>query len=531
MGLIWRAFVASLGLGLATVSLRSTAREAQPPVSAGARVEIRIDEPGARIDRHLFGQFSEHLGRGIYEGIWVGENSRIPNTRGFRTDVIEALRALHVPDVRWPGGCFADEYHWRDGIGPRAMRPITLNTNWGGVPESNAFGTHEYLEFVGLIGADAYIDGNVGTGSPREMAEWLQYMTSDKPTSLTAERARNGRSLPWKIAYFGVGNEPWGCGGDMTPDYYVQLFRRFATFLKAPQGALPLIVAAGGHDADTSWTEALVSKATDKADLISFHYYTIPGVKWSTKGAATGFGEDQWISTFAHTLRMEDFIAQNSAVMDRYDPTKKVGIAIDEWGTWYDPEPGREPQFLYQQNTLRDALVAALNLNIFMRHADRVRMANIAQMIDVLQAMILTRGPKMILTPTYHIFRMFVPFQDATALPVELQAPHYAFGDVSVPGLSASAARTSDGRIILSLVNLNPRGAVQVGVGTRGFAVRRVSGEILTATTMDAHNSFESPEVVRPMAFSGARLTGRTLEVKLPAKCVVVLSLEGGSDR
>jgi len=526
MGWVWRTCAATLGLGLATVSLQGVARAAQPSASAGARVEIVADRPGARIDRHLFGQFSEHLGRGIYEGIWVGEHSPIPNTRGFRNDVIEALRVLHVPDVRWPGGCFADEYHWRDGIGPRGTRPVTLNTNWGGVPESNAFGTHEFLDFVGLIGAEAYIDGNVGTGSPREMAEWLQYMTSDKPTSLTAERARNGHNGPWKIAYFGVGNEPWGCGGDMTPGYYVELFRRFATFLKAPDGARPLIVAAGGHDADTSWTEALVSKAADKADLISFHYYTIPGVKWSAKGAATGFGEGQWISTFAHALRMDEFIAKNSAVMDRYDPAKRIGFAVDEWGTWYDPQPGREPQFLYQQNTLRDALVAALDLNIFMRHADRVRMANIAQMVNVLQAMILTRGPKMILTPTYHLFRMFTPFQDAVALPIDLQAPQYTLGEVTVPGLSASAAKTSDGRVILSLVNFNPHRAVPVSVGTHGFVVRRVSGEILTAAAMDAHNTFESPEAVRPAAFTGARLTHGTLELSLPAKCVVVLSLE-----
>ena len=526
MGWFWRACATTLGLGLATIGLHSSARSASPSASADARVVIRADESGARIDRHLFGQFSEHLGRGIYEGIWVGENSPIPNTRGFRNDVIAALRALHVPVVRWPGGCFADEYHWRDGIGPPGSRPVTLNTNWGGVPESNAFGTHEFLDFVGLIGADAYIDGNVGTGSPREMAEWLQYMTSDKPTSLTAERARNGRDRPWKIAYFGVGNEPWGCGGDMTPDYYAELFRRFATFLKAPDGARPLIVAAGGHDEDTAWTKALISKAGDKADLISFHYYTIPGVKWREKGAATGFGEDQWISTFAHSLRMEEFIANNSAVMDRYDPAKKVGFAVDEWGTWYDPEPGRESQFLYQQNTLRDALVAALNLNIFMRHADRVRMANIAQMINVLQAMILTRGRQMVLTPTYHIFRMFVPFQDATALPVELHAPPYRLGEVSVPGLSASAARTSDGRVVLSLINLNPHRAVPTAVTIRGVTARRVSGEILTAATMDAHNTFESPEAVRPVAFTGARLHDGALEVTLPAKCVVVLSLQ-----
>jgi alpha-L-arabinofuranosidase len=525
MGRLWRACAITCGLCLLAVGTHATSAP-RPSAGTGAHAEIRADEPGPRIDRHLFGQFAEHLGRGIYEGIWVGEHSPIPNTRGFRNDVIAALRELHVPVVRWPGGCFADEYHWRDGIGPREQRPVTLNTNWGGVPESNAFGTHEFLDFVNLIGADAYINGNVGTGSPREMAEWLQYMTSDKPTSLTAERARNGRAKPWKIAYFGVGNELWGCGGDMTPDYYVELFRRFATFLKAPEGARPLIIAAGGHDEDTSWTAALVSKAAEQADLISFHYYTIPGVEWHAKGPAIGFAEDQWISTLAHTLRMEDFIARNAAVMDRYDPQKKVGFAVDEWGTWYDPEPGREPQFLYQQNTLRDALVAALNLNIFMRHADRVRMASIAQMVNVLQSMILTRGREMILTPTYHVFRMFRPFQDATALPVELRTPKYTLGAMSVPEVSASAARTGDGKVVVSLVNLSPHDAVPLTLGLHGAAPRRVSAEILTAATTDAHNTFDTPDAVRPAPFTGVKLGNGSVAVRLPPKCVVVLSLD-----
>jgi alpha-N-arabinofuranosidase len=490
---------------------------------------VHADQPGPRIDRHIYGQFAEHLGRGIYEGVWVGEDSAIPNTHGFRNDVLAALRELHVPDVRWPGGCFADEYHWRDGIGPRASRPVTLNTNWGGVPDSNAFGTHEFLEFAELIGADAYINGNLGTGSAREMAEWLQYMTSNKPTALTAERARNGHPDPWKIAYFAVGNETWGCGGNMRADYYVDQLQQVTTFLKAPPGARPTIVASGGHDDDTSWTQALVSKAKHDGQFdmgeISFHYYTLPTDVWKTKGAATGFGEDQWISTLAHTLRMEDFVTRNSAVLDQYDPEKKVGFAVDEWGTWYDPQPGLEPGFLYQQNTLRDAVVAALNFNIFQRHADRVRMTNIAQMVNVLQAMILTQGPKMVLTPTYYAFKMFRPFQDATLLPVEVQAPSYSLGSITVPGVSVSAARTSDGKIVVALVNLNPKTPTPLSVTIAGAQLKQAHGEVLTAATMDAHNTFETPDAIHPVEFRGAALKGATLSVTLPAKSVVVLSL------
>jgi alpha-N-arabinofuranosidase len=494
--------------------------------AADSSATVHADQPGVTIDRHIYGQFAEHLGRGIEEGIWVGADSKIPNVRGFRNDVVAALRELHVPVVRWPGGCFADEYHWRDGIGPRASRPVTLNTNWGGVPETNAFGTHEFLDFAELIGADAYINGNVGTGSPREMAEWLQYLTSDRQTALTAERARNGHPGPWKIAYFAVGNETWGCGGNMSADYYLDLFRQYATFLKAPMGARPAIIGSGGHDEDTTWTEALVSKGGQDLSAISFHYYTIPGEHWRAKGPTIGFAEDQWISTLAHTLKMEDFLRANSAVMDKHDPQKKVAFDVDEWGTWYDAETGREPGFLYQQNTLRDAVVAALNLNIFHAHADRVRMANIAQMVNVLQAMILTKGPQMVLTPTYHVFHMFRPFQDATLLPTELQTGSYTLGNVTVPAVSMSAARTSTGAIAIALVNLDSGKAAAMQISLAGAAPRNVKGEILTAAALDARNTFENPDAVHPTRFTGAAIKGSRLSVTLPPKSVVVLTLQ-----
>jgi alpha-N-arabinofuranosidase len=525
MRLVSRAPLATLVL--TSMALWAPQSPAQLPATASASVVIHADRPGATIDRHIYGQFAEHLGRGIQEGVWVGEHSPIPNTRGFRNDVVAALRDLQVPVVRWPGGCFADEYHWRDGIGPRAKRRVTLNTNWGGVPESNEFGTHEFLDFAEMIGADAYVNGNLGTGSAAEMAEWLQYMTSDRPTSLTAERAHNGHPAPWKIAYFAVGNEAWGCGGNMTPAHYVDLFRQSATFLKAPEGARPIIIASGGNDDDTSWAEALISKVPARElGAISFHYYTIPGDLWRNKGPSTGFGEDQWISTLSHTLRMEDFISRNSAVLDKFDPAKRVGFDVDEWGTWYDPAPGREPGFLYQQNTLRDALVAAINLNIFHQHADRVRMANIAQMVNVLQAMILTNGRAMLLTPTYHIFRMFRAFQDATLLPTYLQTPQYTLGAVSVPALSISAARSTKGNIVVALVNLDPNQAIAVSASLAGATAQQVSGEILTAPAMDAHNSFEEPYAVYTTPFTGASVSAGVLSLSLPAKSVVVLTLQ-----
>ncbi len=514
-----------LVLGAVVLALPVANAVAQPAPGPGASAVIHADRLGAKIDRHIFGQFAEHLGRGLEEGVWVGEHSAIPNIRGIRKDVIAALRDLRVPVVRWPGGCFADEYHWRDGIGPRAKRPVTLNTNWGGVPESNAFGTHEFLDFVEMIGADAYINGNLGTGSAREMAEWLQYMTSDKPTALTAERARNGHPKPWKIAYFAVGNEAWGCGGNMSPEHYIDLFRQDANFLKAPPGARPIIVASGGNDNDTSWTSALISKATPDLGAISFHYYTIPGDRWQSKGRATGFPEDQWISTLAHTLKMDQFISQNSDIIDKHDPAKKIAFAVDEWGTWYDPEPGREPGFLYQQNTLRDAIVAALNFNVFQHHADRVRLANIAQMVNVLQAMILTQGAQMILTPTYHVFKMYEPFQDAISLPADLTAPRYILGSASIPAISLSAAKTASGSIAVALVNLNPNQPVAVSVAIPSVSLSQVKGTLLTAAAIDAHNTFENPDLVHPVAFNATTIAGHGLSLSLPAKSIVVLIL------
>jgi alpha-N-arabinofuranosidase len=490
-----------------------------------ASLTIHVDQPGALIDRHIYGQFAEHLGHGIYEGVWVGEGSAIPNVRGFRTDVIDALKRLQVPVVRWPGGCFADEYHWRDGIGPRDKRPVTVNTNWGGVPETNQFGTHEFMDFVELIGADAYINGNLGTGSPREMAEWLQYLTSDQDTAITAERARNGHPKPWKIAYFAVGNESWGCGGNMSPDYYVDLLRRYRSFLKTPLGARPKLIASGGHDTDTTWSDTIAGQAAEGVDAVSFHYYTLPGDSWQHKGAAIGFGESEWISTMAHTLVMDDFLDRNVAALERHDPDNKIGLAVDEWGTWYDPEPGREPGFLYQQNTLRDALVAAVNFNLFHRHAERVHLANIAQMVNVLQAMILTNGPNMVLTPTYHVFSLYRPFQDATFLPMDLRAPNYRLGALSVPALSASAARAADGAILIALVNLDPNRAIHVVAALAGSAASMVSGNMLTAAAMDARNTFDAPHAVEPRAFGQAQLRGGNLSVSLPAKSVVVLRL------
>ena len=494
---------------------------------AFAQVSITIDalHPGAIINKNVYGQFAEHLGTGIYEGIWVGPGSKIPNTRGWRNDVIKALKNLQVPLVRWPGGCFADEYHWKDGTGPRAKRPVKVNTNWGGVAENNAVGTHEFFDLVELLGADAYVNGNLGSGTAQEMSEWVEYMTSDSDSSLARLRRKNGRDKPFKVAYFAIGNEAWGCGGNMTPEYYTSLYKQYKSFLKVPEATRPKFIASGGHDDDTRWTDVLSRDAKGGTDGISFHYYTIPTGKWDVKGAATGFAESEWASTLANTLKIETLIVNNVAKLDKNDPAKKLGLFVDEWGTWYDVEKGTNAGFLFQQNTLRDAVVAALNFNIFHAHADRVRMTNIAQMVNVLQAMIITDKDRMVLTPTYHAYKMYVPFQDAQSLPVALtNNVQYSVGATSIPGVSASAARAKDGTIWLALVNTNPGQAVDIALDVAGQHIAAVSGQVLTADAMDAHNTFGQGGAVKPVPFS-ARAAGGTLSIKVPAKAVVVVAV------
>lgn len=485
---------------------------------------IRADTPGPVYKKEIFTQFAEHLGNGIYGGLWVGKDSKIPNTNGFRNDVVAALRKLAVPVVRWPGGCFADEYHWRDGIGPQEGRPVKINTHWGGVTEPNSVGTHEFFELVRQLGAEAYVAGNVGNGSPREMAEWVEYMTAPAG-SLADERAKNGHKEPWAVPWFGVGNELWGCGGNMRPEYAADLTRRYATFIKAPAGTRVMKIAAGANVDDYNWTETMMRVARDQLDGVSLHYYTLPQGGWPPKADPVNFDESGWADALQQAWRMDELITRHSAVMDKYDPEKRIFLAVDEWGAWYAQDPGTHPGFLRQQNTLRDALIASVHLDIFAKHADRVRMTAIAQMVNVLQAMILTDGDRMVLTPTYHVFEMYKPWQDATVLHISIDTPRYTSGTFTMPAVSGSAVRGKDGKIHVALSNLDPNEANRVTVRLAGVKASAVAGRVLTAPAINAHNSFASPDVVKPAAFDGASIRGDDLVVTLPPRSVAVLDL------
>jgi alpha-N-arabinofuranosidase len=486
------------------------------------------------INPELYGHFSEHLGRCIYEGIYVGEDSKIPNLNGMRKDVVAALKEIRVPVLRWPGGCFADEYHWRDGVGPRNTRKKMINTHWGGVIEDNSFGTHEFLEFCRQLGCKTYINGNLGSGTVREMSEWVEYMTYDGVSPMADLRAANGHKEPWKVDYFAVGNENWGCGGNMTPEYYGNEYRRYQTFIRNYDHKNPIYkIACGANTDDYEWTGGVL-KATHRhapawlhgfMNGLSLHYYTIPNT-WENKGSATVFDEKLWYRTLKKALHMETLIKRHGAVMDEFDPDKKIGMIVDEWGTWFDVEPGTNPGFLYQQNTMRDALVAGISLNIFNKNCDRVKMANIAQMVNVLQSVILTRGEKMLLTPTYHVFHMYQYHQDSELLDSFLETE--AVGpedDYTVPALQESVSMSGDGRVHVTLNNLSVTDSYEIDAVFTEAAVKSVKGTLLS-NEMDAHNTFEEPDKVKPAQFTKCAVTDKGIAFTIPACSVLQLELE-----
>ncbi|WP_168120167.1 alpha-N-arabinofuranosidase [Paenibacillus sp. HB172176] len=490
-----------------------------------AKLTIHANSPKHIINKNIYSHFSEHLGRCIYEGIWVGHDSPIPNTEGMRNDVLEALKALKIPVLRWPGGCFADEYHWKDGIGPAENRKRMINTHWGGVVENNHFGTHEFLRLCELIGAEPYISGNVGSGTVQEMSEWVEYMTFDGESPMANLRKENGREEPWKLTYFGVGNENWGCGGNMRPEYYADLYRQYACYVRNYGDNRIFKIACGANSFDYNWTEVLMREAAKHMDGLSLHYYTVPTGVWQDKGSATEFGEKEWFQTLQETMKMEELLVRHSAIMDKYDPEKRVALMVDEWGTWYNVEPGTNPGFLYQQNTIRDALIAGINLNLFHHHSERVQMTNIAQVVNVLQAVILTEGADMLLTPTYHVFDMYKVHQDAKYIPVELQSPAYTMEGKHLDQLSASASMDDSGAVNVSLCNLHHSDSLEVECDVRGYAGSEISGTAVTAGSINAHNSFEAPEAVISEAFTSYRMDGEKLYVTLPAHSVVTLRL------
>jgi len=486
-------------------------------------LSLFLDSTRHKIEKEIYGHFSEHLGTCIYEGIYVGEDSDIPNIDGYRKDVVSALREMKVPVLRWPGGCFADTYHWEDGIGPKHERPSIVNVFWGGVTEDNSFGTHEFLNFCELIGTEPYLSVNVGSGTVQEARDWVDYVTSNHQSPMTALRKKNGREEPWKVKFWGIGNENWGCGGDMAPDYYANIFRHYSSYIKGENFQKVICGPAGD---DTEWTETILTglnKKTHLAQGLSLHYYTLPTGDWSNKGSSIDFGEKMWFETLRNTMYVEDYIKQHLAIMDKYDPEKKIKLIVDEWGTWYDKLPGTKDGFLQQQNTLRDALVAGINLNIFNNFADRISMANLAQIVNVLQAVILTNGHQMVKTPTYHVFQMYNVHQDAALIPIKIQSERYEYNGESIPAVTASASE-KDGVINLTLTNSNPNKSVEINSNLeKDFST--VTGRIVNGKKLTDFNDFGKEESVLIRDFKDVKLNGKALQIEIPAHSVVLLQL------
>lgn len=477
------------------------------------------------ISRHIYGHFSEHLGRCIYGGYFVEDNSTIPNTRRIRLDVVDALKKIKIPNLRWPGGCFADEYHWSDGIGPRNERPKMINTHWGGVTEDNSFGTHEFLDLCELLGTEPYICGNVGSGSVDEMSKWVEYLNFEGVSPMAELRKQNGHEKSWNVKFWGVGNENWGCGGNMTADFYADQYKRYATYARNYGDAKLMKIAGGANTDDYYWTETLMKKVPLSLMWgISLHYYTIPKT-WASKGSATNFDEKEYFSALKSCLRMEELVTKHSTVMDRYDPTKRVALAVDEWGIWTDVEPGTNPGFLFQQNSLRDALIAASTLNIFNNHCDRVKMANLAQTINVLQALILTDKEKMLLTPTYHVYDLYQVHQDATLIPLMIKSKDYVVGGEKLQAINASASQDKAGNITVSIVNIDPVNSIDLQFDMPGVQALNVSAQVITSEKFTDHNTFDQPGKIKPAVFNGVKKTKESLSVKLPSKSVVVIRL------
>ena len=486
-----------------------------------AKISLDRSRSAGSISRYIYGHFAEHLGRCIYGGIFVGKDSPIPNVNGIRTDVVEAMKRLNLPVLRWPGGCFADEYHWRDGIGPLEQRKRMVNTNWGGVVEDNSFGTHEFLDLCRQVGCEPYITGNVGSGTVQEMSEWVEYLNSEGDSTVVKERWANGRKEPWGVRFWGVGNENWGCGGNMRPEFYADNYRRYQCFCRTYGSNKLYKVACGPSDADVNWTEILMKNAAFCMDGLSLHRYTIPG-GWDHKNRATVFTEEDYWETLALSVDMDRVLSMHEKIMDRYDPEKRIGLIVDEWGNWFEVEPGTNPGFLYQQNAMRDALVAAYHLDIFNRHCDRFFMANIAQTVNVLQAIILTEGDRMVLTPTYHVFDLYKDHMDARELDCFVEADQAGTEKWPVPGLTASASE-KDGVITLTLSNPLPEKAQEVQICLKGEAIGEVSGRILSGK-MDAFNDFDNaPLAIQP--FTGFEVRSGLLKVTLPPCSVAALRL------
>jgi alpha-N-arabinofuranosidase len=480
------------------------------------------------ISKHIYGHIAEHLGRCIYNGIYIGDDNKlIPNTNGVRNDVIKALKDLNIPNLRWPGGCFADTYHWKEAIGPKSERKQIENLSWGNVRESNSFGTTEFLNMCELLGAEPYLAVNMNSGTVQEAVEWVQYANHANGSSYLADmRVKNGRDKPWNVKYWGIGNESWDCGGNMSVEHYINLYKQFATAMTNYFNTEKLFrIAVGpGNPMQYNWTEEIMKTIPARRfEGISIHHYSV--IDWSNKSSSSEFTDEEYFTTMQRAWFMDEFVSKNCEIMDKYDPEKRVALIVDEWGGWYETDPEGKGQ-LYQQNTIRDAMIAGLTLNIFNNHADRVRMANLAQIVNVLQSVILTNEEKIILTPTYYVMEMYKVHQDALLVPVQVTSNDFVMGDNRIQAVSASASKDKSNKLHISLTNIDNKNSQEVEISLEGFNAKDVIARILTSSKVQDHNTFNNPTKVVPKSFEETKLSGGNLLINMPANSVIVLELD-----
>jgi alpha-N-arabinofuranosidase len=492
---------------------------------AAMAVTVRLDESFATVKPALYSQFTEHIGGVIYDGVWVGPDSKVPNIHGIRRALVEHVRRIGNVAIRWPGGCFADAYHWGDGIGPREKRPRRFG-RWKEVTEPNSFGTHEFMRFCRLCGAEPYLAANVGTGSPAEYQQWVEYCNAPEgSTTLADERAANGDPKPLGVRYWGVGNESWGCGGKFTPEDYCGAYRRFTEWV--PEYGVKLYyVAAGPNGNDVEWTRRFFKKWLDytRAPLNGWaaHYYC------GTTGHALKFSEDQWYEMLDRANQMERLVKDQWAALAEFDPHHHVKLLVDEWGCWHPAGTEINPKHLFEQmGCLRDALVAALTLDTFNRHAEKVDMANIAQLINNLHSLFLADGDRFVVTPTFYVFEMYRPHHGGKAVRLDVQAPDVAFragGHERHLFRVAGSASVKDRGLTLTLVHTHVHESAEVAVRLRGGSAAEVRQTVLTHEKLNAHNTFAEPDVVKPRPAT-AEARGSEVRIVLPPASVTRLDV------
>jgi len=510
-----RFMASSASLALGTVIPRNVFTDS----TVMHRVRVRTDAEIGVVKPELHGHFAEHLGSCVYGGLWVGKDSKVPNVNGHRRLAIEYLRDLGIPVLRWPGGCFADDYHWRDGIGPPAKRPKRVNIHWGGSVEDNSFGTHEFIDLCRLIKAEPYFAGNVGSGSPRELRDWVEYCNYPSGSDLSEERVANGSREPFHVRYWGVGNESWGCGGDMRPEEYAALYRQFAVYLREFGGTKPFLIASGPSGSDVGWSRGFLDKMRGEfPDGLSMHYYE-GGADAPTEFTVPHMNDQ--LSIFA---KVEDSIRLQRSVLDGYRQGGNVGLILDEWGVWDRIPESDERRYgkLWQQSTMRGALAAGLGLNSFNRLADKLYMCNIAQIVNVLQSLLITEGAqseKCVRTTSYYAFALFKGHRSKTSLHVDTQ-------DQSPLGLSSSASRGGD-EMVLSFVNPRSDLDLRVHCSLAGALATEGTAEILHSADLNACNSFLKPDTV-VLQKHAVKVDGSKIQLDMPRLSVATVTLRLG---